>query len=58
MEREVTEGVLIMNVEKSPRARLSTKRYAIRRRRSDDLWVLESREGDSGTEVRITSLPF
>jgi hypothetical protein len=50
--------MLIMNVEKSPRSRLSTKRYAIRCSRSDDIWVLESREGDSGTEVRITSLPF
>jgi hypothetical protein len=43
--------MLIMDLEKSPRARLSTKRYAICRRRSGDIWVLESREGNSGTEV-------
>jgi hypothetical protein len=48
--------MLIMNLEKSPRARLSTKRHAICRRRSDDIWVLESREGNSGTEVRHTPL--
>jgi hypothetical protein len=45
--------MLIINAEKSPRARLSTKRHVICCRRSDDIWVLESWKGDSGTEVGI-----
>jgi hypothetical protein len=50
--------MLIMNVEKSPRARLSAKRHAICCRRSHDIWVLESRKGNSGTEVHIYLSPI
>lgn len=47
-----------LKTEKPSRAGIPTECYAVCGRGSGDLWVLESWEGDSGTEVRLALSSF